>query len=331
MLNVGFCMIVRDGADTLPACLRSVVHLVDEMIVVDTGSTDDSVAIARSFGARVVQIAWPDDFSKARNTYLRVARCPWILSLDADETIDIDRDALHALISPRRPAAVVFTVRNYFPMSEPHWWLAPSEFGGAARPGVGWTPSRTVRLFPHRRGVEYRYPVHESLVPMLTRHAIRRCRSTVPIHHVGYLQQADRSAAKGAMYRELGLKKLAQYPRHFLGYLELGKLLLREGDLENAARLFHRCLRLHPLCAKAYYCAAFTALKRGDHAGARRLLALGQRLFRRNADLMYLRSLIELEDGRPIESVTSLAAAMKRAPQLAVLQRHTFSEASHHG
>src|SRR5260370_37189051 len=85
--DVSFCMIVRNGAATLSACLRSVAALCDELIVVDTGSDDDSPEIARSFGARVVHTRWPGDFSAARNVYLEHARCPWVLSLDADEVL----------------------------------------------------------------------------------------------------------------------------------------------------------------------------------------------------------------------------------------------------
>jgi glycosyltransferase involved in cell wall biosynthesis len=324
---ISFCMIVRNGAATLRDCLESVVHLVDELVVVDTGSGDDSVSIARSYGARVIEIDWPEDFSRARNAYLAAARHPWVLSLDADEVLPpLERRTVNALIAARPTAAFVFTVRNYFLMCRRDWWLAPTEFGGESAPGIGWMSSHTVRLFPRRRCVTYQYPVHESLVPALRVAGIRRRRSSIPVHHNGYLQ-AEVVSAKTEMYRRLGLAKIAQHPCYFLGYLELGRVFLRDGELEGATRLFERALRLNPFYVKAYYYAALASLRQGRHEHSRRLWARGRRLFPKHADLLYLGGLIELEAGNTIQAATHLAAAMQQAPQLAALQATSLSEA----
>jgi len=86
-LNLSLSMIVRDGADTLAACLASVRDFVDEMVVVDTGSEDDTVAIARAAGAVVHHLPWPGDFAAARNAALGWVRGEWVLVLDADERL----------------------------------------------------------------------------------------------------------------------------------------------------------------------------------------------------------------------------------------------------
>ena len=78
-------MIVKNEEETLPRCLVSVKPVVDEMIVVDTGSTDRTKEIARVFGAKVFDYEWADDFSGARNFSLSKAKGNWILILDADE------------------------------------------------------------------------------------------------------------------------------------------------------------------------------------------------------------------------------------------------------
>ncbi|MEB3324793.1 MAG: glycosyltransferase, partial [Cyanobacteriota bacterium] len=80
-------MIVRDGASSLAACLASVRDFVDEMVVVDTGSVDDSVAIAEASGAVVHHLPWPGDFAAARNAALRWVTGDWVLVLDADERL----------------------------------------------------------------------------------------------------------------------------------------------------------------------------------------------------------------------------------------------------
>jgi glycosyltransferase involved in cell wall biosynthesis len=80
-------MIVRDEAERIEACLRSVQGFVDEMVVVDTGSSDDTVAIATALGATVHRIDWPGDFAPARNQALQWLTGDWVLVLDADEQL----------------------------------------------------------------------------------------------------------------------------------------------------------------------------------------------------------------------------------------------------
>jgi len=81
-------MIVRDEAANLPGALGSVQGVAQELIVVDTGSTDDSAAIAQALGARVLHFAWCDDFARARNVALEAARGDWVLCLDADQQLN---------------------------------------------------------------------------------------------------------------------------------------------------------------------------------------------------------------------------------------------------
>lgn len=85
--GLSLCMIIKNEAQHLEKCLRSVQGLVSEIIIADTGSTDGSMEIARRSGARVIEVPWEHDFSKARNRALRLASYTWILVLDADEAI----------------------------------------------------------------------------------------------------------------------------------------------------------------------------------------------------------------------------------------------------
>ena len=86
--RISLCMIVKDEEEMLPRCLESVRGAVDEIIVVDTGSSDRSVDIAREYGASVVEFAWCEDFAAARNAGLERASGDWILFLDADEALE---------------------------------------------------------------------------------------------------------------------------------------------------------------------------------------------------------------------------------------------------
>ena len=83
--TLSVCMIVKDEEETLPICLKSIKDIADEIIVVDTGSKDKTVEVAKSFGAKVYFFKWINDFSAARNESLKYATSDWLLVLDADE------------------------------------------------------------------------------------------------------------------------------------------------------------------------------------------------------------------------------------------------------
>jgi glycosyltransferase involved in cell wall biosynthesis len=109
MPTLSLCMIVKNEAENLPRCLASVAGLVDEMIVLDTGSTDGTVDLARSLGAQVEHFVWCDDFSQARNVALEYVTGDWVLVLDADEVLrpEAARD-IRSLID--RPEALVINL-----------------------------------------------------------------------------------------------------------------------------------------------------------------------------------------------------------------------------
>ncbi|MFI5461576.1 MAG: glycosyltransferase family 2 protein, partial [Isosphaerales bacterium] len=84
---LSLCMIVRDSAKTLPAALESIRPWVDEMVIVDTGSVDETPRIVEEFGGRLFHSPWCDDFSAARNESVRHARGDWVFWMDSDDTI----------------------------------------------------------------------------------------------------------------------------------------------------------------------------------------------------------------------------------------------------
>ncbi len=85
--TVSLCMIVKNEEDNLPRCLESIKDIVDEIIIVDTGSTDKTVEIAKSYGAKVYYLKWNNNFSEARNESLKYATKDWILILDGDDEL----------------------------------------------------------------------------------------------------------------------------------------------------------------------------------------------------------------------------------------------------
>jgi tetratricopeptide (TPR) repeat protein len=310
-------MIVRNGAATLSACLESVVPLADEIIVVDTGSTDDSIAIARRFAAKVIAIDWPGSFATARNVYLHAATRPWILSLDADEFLDAGQAAsLHSMITRRPAAAFECRVMNHFRLSDMPWPIAPSEFAGEVHPGIGVTPSHAIRLFPRHPGLAYSFPVQETLDPALKRLRIPVRRSPIVIHHTGGLDDVRARQARADARKSLGWRMIAQHPRHWRGHFELGKILLHEDEFGEAEASFARALHLNPSFPGLYFLSATALHRAGRGLDAASRLDKGLRLFPRHPDLLYMQGLLELDRGNVVAALNCMSPVLTRMPTL---------------
>lgn len=147
--RIAATLIMRNEARCIARCLDSVRPYVDAMIVLDTGSTDDSVAIAQGCGAQVHHLDWPDDFSAARNHVLALADADWNLVIDADEWIAEGGDALRDWCDgPPRLGALC--IRSSFDLPQQAGTALPS------------TRSWIARLLP--RGVRYAGRIHEQPV-----------------------------------------------------------------------------------------------------------------------------------------------------------------------
>jgi len=181
---LSLCMIVKNEKDNLPACLASAQGLADEIIIVDTGSTDGTQEIARSHGARVIQSDWQGDFSLARNLSLAEAQGRWILWLDADDRLlGPDKDALRKLAAAdpdAQPRAYGLLVKN-------------SVDGG--RTG---SVFNQIRVFPNRPGLRFRAPVHEQILPALEEAGIPVEYTGIRVLHTGY---ADPEIARAKQVR----------------------------------------------------------------------------------------------------------------------------------
>ncbi|MBI5398085.1 glycosyltransferase family 2 protein [Candidatus Woesearchaeota archaeon] len=170
--GISLCMIVKNESQYLRPCLESIKPFVDELIIVDTGSADDTIAIAKEFGAKVSSFVWCDDFSAARNESLKYATKEWILVLDADEQlISSDINALKTLLQdPSLKASEVLGFqldqRTYSKVSTPK-----SLPNLVKHPLVSKYPyyvsHKLVRLFKNTPKISYRYTIHELVEPSI--------------------------------------------------------------------------------------------------------------------------------------------------------------------
>ena len=212
-LLLSAALIVRNEERFLEACLRSLEGCVDEIVVVDTGSTDRSLEIACGLGARVLHRAWTDDFSAARNASVDAARGEWVLYIDADEEVVVfDRAKVESELSD--PRCACFTVRF--------------------RPLAGYTRYREHRLFRNRPDLRFRGIIHESLLPALdvlcAREGLRVGASSVALEHYGYADPRRKAERDLRLLRE----RLRAEPGHVYSWSHLGSTLAALGDAAGA-------------------------------------------------------------------------------------------------
>lgn len=195
MGGLTLCMIVRDEQDRLPRCLASVAGLVDELIVVDTGSTDDSVRIAREHGAVIIDHDFSQpDFARARNCGLDAATGEMVFVLDADEVLLPESAALVRELASRGGDVGWFVTRHNVPD------------GGQASAWVDYA----VRLFPNRPDYRFRARVHETVDDAILAAGGRLLRSDAVIEH--RLSAEPILEAKWRWYIDLLHVDLAQNP-----------------------------------------------------------------------------------------------------------------------
>ncbi|MEN6468576.1 MAG: glycosyltransferase [Smithella sp.] len=243
--TLSLCMIVKNEEKHLVRCLRSVRDVVDEIIIVDTGSTDKTVDIAKVFGAKVFDFPWTGDFSAARNESLKYATGDWILVLDADEAISArDFDELRTLINKRTSSPVAYTIvtRNYMNSMRVIGWM-PNSGQYQEEAGTGWVPSPKVRLVPRRKDVFFTNPVHELLENSLIHAKIPVSNCKIIVHHYGKLDM-ERDAQKGEDYYLMGKIKYESDPTNMKYIYELAKQAHLLHKYEEAVDLWLKLLSL---------------------------------------------------------------------------------------
>ncbi|MGB9438932.1 MAG: glycosyltransferase [Desulfobacterales bacterium] len=245
---VSLCMIVKNEEQYLAHCLASVKPIVDEMIVVDTGSADGTKDIAVSFGAKVYDYDWNHDFAEARNFSISKASGSWILIMDADEVIShLDYPKFEEIVKvpPKSSAAFSIITRNYCTLANTIGWVANDGKYSQEEAGIGWIPSVKVRLFYGKDLIWFEGVVHELLDPVLKRKRIKIEQCKIPIHHYGRLNKGNLDR-KGEIYFEIGKKKLEEMGDDLNALRELAVQATIIGKNEDAIELWERLLALKP-------------------------------------------------------------------------------------
>jgi tetratricopeptide (TPR) repeat protein len=225
-LTISLCMIVKDEEAMIGRCLEAARGAVDEIVVVDTGSTDRTVEIAEAHGARVLHHVWDGDFSAARNASFEAATGDWVMYLDADEVLVVDDvQRLRALAGRTWREAFFVTETNHT---------------GDLEDGTAITHD-AMRLFRNRPEYRFEGRIHEQIAQCLPAYLPERQeRTTVRVEHYGYLGAVRDDKDKTNRNLELLERQVAEGVDTPFLHFNLGSEYAATGDTARALTHFER-------------------------------------------------------------------------------------------
>jgi GT2 family glycosyltransferase/tetratricopeptide (TPR) repeat protein len=294
-IQVSLCMIARDNARTIGASLESVRPWVDEMIVVDTGSKDETAEIAGNLGARVHHFTWCDDFSAARNESIKHARGKWIFWMDSDDTIDATNGRKLRELAERKSgdSLLGYVMQVHCP--------------GAGADGTDVTVVDHLKLFRNLPELRFDGRIHEQILP-----AVRRANGSVAftdiyVTHSGYDHSPE--GQKRKLERDLRLLHLEfkERPDHPFTLFNLGMTYTDVGRYEEAAYYLWRSIEHsgpgESHVRKAYSLLVHCEAQAGGPESACEICQKGLRLFPQDAELRFRKGVLLHQLGRLAEAV----------------------------
>ncbi|GFZ33524.1 glycosyl transferase [Clostridium zeae] len=283
--HISLCMIVKDEEKLLPICLKSVKELVDEIIIVDTGSTDRTIEVAESFNAKVYSFNWNNDFSEARNESLKYATKDWILIMDADEELySGDKEKLRALLSSELKENAIYFFQGISYLGE------KIDEGNI-------TVSLNPRLFKNNRGIHYEERIHNQLV--YVSNEVNVIEESITIHHYGYLNERIISRKKRDRNILILQEQIKRSPKDGFAYFNLGTEYYSLGNTEKALECYYKSYEQFD-CNLGYSPRLIIRIALVNYElkkfnEALKFIDIGIKYFENYTDLYFVRSLIYKE------------------------------------
>ncbi|NUU60930.1 glycosyltransferase [Paenibacillus agri] len=230
MKRLSVCMIVKDEEELLPRCLESVTGIADEIIIVDTGSTDRTKQIAAAYSAQLFDFTWINDFSAARNESIRHAAGKWVLVLDADEYLAKEEyDEWNQFLE------------NEEPQNHLAYTLPVINFTGDRDSDDEISTAPITRLFPNFKGIFFERPIHEQLTRG-NQGELYHKKVSMNIYHTGY--QTKRLIEKNKHERNMTIFNTMKKNDRMSEYdwFTLGNQYRYGKNVEEAIRCYERAL-----------------------------------------------------------------------------------------
>ncbi|MBO8127803.1 MAG: glycosyltransferase [Peptococcaceae bacterium] len=313
--TLSLCMIAKNEADNIGRCLNSVKDIVDEIILVDTGSTDNTIEIAKAMGAKVIEEEWQNDFSAPRNTSLEHATGDWILFLDCDEELAPDSAVELRQIIDNTPYEAFFVLVTNKTETDIELTF----------------PS--IRLFRNRKCFRFRGKIHEQIVNSIIENYGQQSigHSEIRIIHHGYNASTTHIQAK--VHRNLAI--LEGYPdekRDGFFFYNLGTEYLRLGEKKKALAAYLKALKMTkptqsygPVLVKR---TMTTLMELQRYRDAVEQLRYYQTIYPQFNDLVFLEAICHIRCGRYSEGKSRLQDYLAMPPPPAWYPTETVFQGS---
>ncbi|MFE8048552.1 glycosyltransferase [Brenneria goodwinii] len=299
---ISVCMIVKDESQHLENTLISIAKYFDDIVVVDTGSTDNTKDIAKSFTGKVFDFEWISDFSAARNYSLSFAKYDWILVVDADEEISsIDVSALHQLMHVN-PQAIGRVVQiNHIDEGD----------------GVGVVKEPISRLF-RKELYHYQGIIHEQVVPKNKENvSSNRFMAPISLSHIGYRKEILQSKDKIA--RNIGLlkKALESAPEEPYLHYQIGRSYFLDKNYSLAVESFETALAFQKNFSYGYNeilieSYGYALINLGEYKKALSILKYEE--YCDSTGFVFLKALILMNNGELQRAVDTFLLCTKMKP-----------------
>ncbi len=243
-------MIVKNEEKYLTGCLDSVKDVVDEIVIIDTGSTDNTIKIAEKFGAKIFHFKWINNFSAARNFALEKSNGDWILYLDADERLNPEhKKALIQLSRKNKRTAYYCLVNSIDEIKN--------------RPAK----MKYVRFFPNHPKVRFEGAAHEQIVPSLIKNNFNLVQTNLEIIHLGYNVQHEQIREKAKRNLEI-LSAEYQNKKYAYCAFQIAQSYSLLDEDENAEKFYKEAISFPNLekeyAALSYRCLSVVEAKRNN-------------------------------------------------------------------
>ena len=241
-------MITKNEEKFLEQCLSSIKGIADEIIIVDTGSTDKTKEIAKKFNAKIFDFKWIDDFSAARNESIKHATKDWILVLDADEVIEEKglskiRDAIEN--AEKDIAGFQLEQRSYINNFFEGAVKNDSDFE-LVKQYAFYIPHYLVRLFKNNLVLKFRHMVHELMEDSIIEKNLKYKKLSVVLHHFGSLKDINLISDKTEQYIKIILRQLEENPESSRYSYQAARMHIGRNDFSNALKYFKKTAKLNP-------------------------------------------------------------------------------------
>lgn len=299
MKNIDLCMIVKNEEKYLKKCLNNIKDLINNIIIVDTGSTDNTIEIAREFNAKIYNYKWTNDFSEARNFSISKATSKWILILDADEILDIEsKDKLINFINQTKCDGCHFLVKNYI----------DEEL-------INYTVHYAFRLFRNYKGYKFKGKIHEQINNDIVEVKNKFSKEDIILHHYGYLESVTKEKNKRERNIPIILEALKENPNDSFQLFNLGNEYLSKNEIDKALEYYNKAYKYADITMMysphLLYRMSLCYKSLKLYELALKYINEALNLYSPNVDFLYLKGLIYEKFNKPTMAIRAFNECIK--------------------